>query len=254
MSHSAETIAALFVDAHTHGRQFDAASDTTPATARDAYQVQDLVFAALHPGEHAGAWKVGGPRPDVEPTAAPIASARLLANPARVSGKDFHMIGVEVEIAFRLGRDLPPRASPYNEEDLAAAISEALVTIELCDTRLANWKTASALWRLADFQLNAALVIGSGTSNWRSIDFTRQRAELWVDGACTIAATGAHPYGNPIRLLPWLAAHNAGRCGGLRAGNIITTGTWTGMQFVAPGAEVIARFPGIGEARVAIQN
>jgi 2-keto-4-pentenoate hydratase len=254
MSDSVDAIAALLLDAHTHGRQFEATDDPAPASAREAYRVQDLVFAALHPGEHAGAWKVGGPRSDVEPTAAPIASARLLASPARASGGDFHMIGIEAEIAFRLGRDLPPRAAPYSDEELADAVSAALVTIELCDTRLANWKAASALWRLADFQNNAALVVGSGTPDWRGIDFTRQRAELWIDGVRTMEATGAHPYGHPVRLMPWLAAHNAGRCGGLRAGNIITTGTWTGIQYVAPGTEVIARFPGIGEARIAIQK
>ena len=254
MSNSAATIAALFVDAHTHGHQFEAATDPAPATAEAAYQIQDRVFAALHPGQRAGAWKVGGPRPDVEPTAAPIPAALLYASPARLTGHDFHMIGIEVEIAFRLGRDLPPRAAPYGEEEIAAAVSEALVAIEVCDTRLANWKAASPLWRLADFQLNAALVVGSGTENWRAIDFTRQRAELWIDGALSLEATGAHPYGNPIRLLPWLAAHNMGRCGGLHAGNIITTGTWTGMQFVTPGAAVIARFPGIGEASVTLQK
>jgi 2-keto-4-pentenoate hydratase len=251
---SAAAIAAQFADARAHARQFEAASESAPATAQDAYQVQDLVFAALHPGKRAGAWKVGGPRRDIEPTAAPIASACLYASPARVAAQDFHMIGIEAEIAFRLGRDLPPRAAPYSEDDIAAAIDEALVTIELCDTRLANWKQASALWRLADFQLNAALIVGSGTQAWRAIDFARQRAELWIDGALIVEATGAHPYGNPVRLMPWLAAHNAGRCGGLAAGNVITTGTWTGMKFVAPGADVLVRFPGIGEARVTIQK
>jgi len=254
MTTSPDTIAARFVEARALARQFEAAADLGPATAQDAYQVQDLVFASLYPGQRAGAWKVGGPRPDIEPTAAPVPAARLYASPARIPAQEFHMIGIEVEIAFRLGRDLPPRAASYSEEDIAAAIDEALVTIELCDTRLANWKQASAWWRLADFQLNAALVVGSGTQDWRAIDFSQARAELWIDGALRLEATGVHPYGNPIRLLPWLAAHNAGRCGGLGAGNVITTGTWTGMKFVAPGAEVLARFPGIGEARVTIQK
>jgi 2-keto-4-pentenoate hydratase len=254
MSISADTIAELLIGAHTRHCQFAAAADPAPATAQDAYAVQDRVFVALYPGQGAGAWKVGGPRPDVEPTAAPIPSASLHASPAHLRAKGFHMIGIEAEIAYRLGSDLPPRAAPYSDEEIAAAISEAVVTIELCDTRLSNWKDASALWRLADFQTNAALVVGSGRKDWRAIDFTRQRAELWIDGALALEATGVHPYGNPIRLFPWLLAHNKGRCGGLRAGNIITTGTWTGIRFVAPGADVIARFPGIGEARVTLQN
>jgi 2-keto-4-pentenoate hydratase len=252
MSSSPNAIAAQFIEAHTRGRQFAAAADPAPATAQEAYAVQDLVFAALYPGQRGGAWKVGGPKPDVEPTAAPIASANLHASPARVPAKGFHMIGIESEIAFRLGGDLPSRAAPYTEDDIAAVVTEALVTIELCDTRLANWNDTSALWRLADFQLNAALVIGSGRQDWHTIDFTKQRAELWIDGALAMEATGVHPYGNPIRLLPWLAAHCAARCGGLHAGDIITTGTWTGMQFVQPGAQVITRFPGIGEASVTL--
>lgn len=254
MPNSTDTIAALLIAAHTDGRQFLAATDPAPATARDAYAVQDRVFAALYPGQRGVAWKVGGPRPDVEPTAAPIPPAGLHASPARVPAQGYHMIGIESEIAFRLGRDLAPRATPYAEEEIAAAVSEALVTIELCDTRLSNWKDASALWRLADFQLNAALVIGSGRKDWRGIDFARQRAQLWIDGTLAVEATGAHPYGNPIRLLPWLAAHCAARCGGLRAGDIITTGTWTGMKFVPPNAEITARFPGIGEARLALEK
>jgi len=252
MSISADTIAALFIDAHSRGQQFEARTDPAPATAQDAYAVQDSVFAALYPRQRAGAWKVGGPGPDVAPTAAPIPAASLHASPARVPARGLHMIGIEAEIAFRLGRDLPPRAAAYGEDDIAAAVTEVLVTIELCDTRLANWKDTTALWRLADFQLNAALVIGSGSKEWRAIDFSRQRAQLWINGALDKEATGVHPYGNPIRLLPWLAAHCAARCGGLRAGDIITTGTWTGMQFVAPGAQVIARFPGIGEASVTL--
>jgi len=254
MPNPIDAISALLMDAHTRGRQFEAGTDPAPANAKDAYAVQDRVFAALYPGQRGSAWKVGGARADVVPTAAPIPSAGLHASPARVPARGFHMIGIEAEIAYRLGRDLPPRAAPYGEDDIAAAVAEALVTIELCDTRLSNWKDASALWRLADFQNNAALVIGSGRPDWRAIDFAQQRAELWIDGALALAATGVHPYGNPIRLLPWLAAHCTARCGGLHAGDVITTGTWTGLQFVAPGAEVIARFPGIGEARVTLQQ
>ena len=81
------------------------------------------------------------------------------------------------------------------------------------------------------------------------IDFRAQRAELWVDGRRVKAVTGAHPYGNPARLLPWARTHAASR-GGLEAGDLVTTGSWTGMDFVRRGAEVRAVFPGVGEAVV----
>ncbi len=253
MSNPIDRIAAQFVEARTSGRQFTAAADPAPATVEEAYAVQDKVFAALYPGQRGTAWKVGGPRPDVAPGMAPIPAAVLHASPARVPAKGYHMIGIESEIAFRLGSDLPPRAAPYTEEEIAAAVTEALVIIELCDTRLANWKEASPLWRLADYQFNAALVIGSGKRDWRAIDFAAQRVEQWIDGKLAKEATGSHPWGNPIRLLPWLTAHCATR-GGLHAGDLITTGTWTGMQFVQPGATVTTRFPGIGEASVTLQT
>lgn len=164
------------------------------------------------------------------------------------------MIGVEVEIGFRLGRDLPGRAAAYDEHEVADALTETLVMLELCDTRLADWETAPAMWRLADFQLNAGLVAGSGIADSRALDFAGLHAELWIDGVKTKDVTGAHPLGNPARLLPWLALHCARRAGGLHAGDLVTTGSWTGMDFVLPGAEVVARFPGLGEARVTLER
>ncbi len=61
-----DAIAAQFLHAHAGKRQFQAASAPAPATAQDAYRVQDRVFAALYAGEPAGAWKVGAARPDLD--------------------------------------------------------------------------------------------------------------------------------------------------------------------------------------------
>lgn len=208
-------------------------------TRDEAYHLQDLVFAALAPGERSRAWKVGGPGEHVEPTMAQILPGRLFASPAQVSPEGFRMLAIEIEIAFRLGEDAKP--------------AEALAAIEVCDTRLADWQNASPAAKLADFQSNAALVAGSGTPRWQEIDFRAQRAQLWIDGRLAKEVTGVHPYGNPARLLPWAAAHTASR-GGLRPGDVVTTGSWTGMDFVQPGAEVRAVFPGLGEAMVKLKG
>ena len=217
----------------------------------EAYAVQSAVYADLWPGTRPAAWKVGGPSDKVEPAAAPIPPENLLLSPASVLSAKMQMIGVEAEVAFRLSDDLPPRTRPYSAKAIAAAVGEVLVAIELCDTRLADWKKSPGLWKLADFQTNSALIAGSGTKNWRKVEFLDQEVEFRI-GAHVSRAKGAHSFGNPLRLLPWLTAHCAKRGLGLRAGDIITTGAWTGLELAKPGDEVTAKFPGIGEATLRI--
>jgi 2-keto-4-pentenoate hydratase len=240
----------LLVDAH-RTRKPAATSGVALKTEAEAYSVQEAVFAALWSGARPVAWKAGGPSDQVEPTAAPIPSENLLHSPARVAGANMRMLGVEAEVAFRFAKDLPPRTGPYSEKAVAAAVGEVVVAIELCDTRLAHWKETTGLWKLADFQNNSALVVGSGTKDWQKIDFTRQEVEFRI-GARVAKAKGAHSFGNPFRLLPWLAAHCAKRGLGLHAGDVVTTGAWTGLEIAKLGDEVTARFPGIGEATVRI--
>ncbi|TAN54991.1 MAG: 2-keto-4-pentenoate hydratase [Betaproteobacteria bacterium] len=242
---NARSIAVLLSAAHRARAQIQSAGELPDAA--QAYATQDLVWQQIRPGARVRAWKVGGANDRVEPAASPI--LRLEQSPAQLAGADFHLIGLEAEIAFRLTEDLPSAA----QADIAAAIGEAVVAIEICDTRLSDWKTASELWKLADFQNNAALVTGSGTARWQTIDWRAQRAQLTVNGATCIDVTGAHPFGNPFRLMPWIAAHCARRTGGLRAGDIVTTGSWGGVYYVEPGCQVHARFPGIGEASVLIR-
>ncbi len=240
----------LLIDAHRSSTPAVTA-DVPLHTEEEAFRVQDAVFAELWPGKRPTAWKAGGPSDKVEPTAAPIPPQHVLASPASVAGAKMQMIGVEAEIAFRFAKDLPPRSRPYSERSIAAAVGEALVVIELCDTRLANWKKTSGLWKLADFQNSSAVVTGSGTKDWQKIDFLQQEVEFRI-GARTVKARGAHSYGNPFRLLPWLVRHCKKRGFGLHAGDVVTTGAWGGLQIAKPGDEVTARFPGIGEATVRI--
>ncbi len=249
MSGQMEPVSAMFAQAWASGLQFEAAAVAGPRSPIEAYFVQDRVFAARYPTGRATAWKAGTSGPQVEPTGAPIGDVR--PSPAVFRAHDFHMIGIEAEVAYRFRRDLPPLSS-FDEAELADAVGEVLVTIEVCDTRMADWKGASPLWKLADFQLNGALVTGSGTLDWRSVDYGSQAAELWINGEKNVERIGSHPLGNPFGILPWAAAHCAERAGGLKAGDLVTTGSWTGMEFVQPGDSVIARFPGIGEASVRI--
>jgi 2-keto-4-pentenoate hydratase len=221
------------------------------ASEADAYAIQDAVAASwTAAGDRIGAWKAGAPNATTTPSASPIAASTVRPSPVSLPAVRFHVIGVEAELAYRFERDLPARNRPYTTDEVLAAVASMHVAIEVCDTRLAGWKTADAYTKLADNQLNAALVVGDPVQGWRQVAYAGQRCELIVDGKVEKDTTGSHALVDPTPLLPWIVAHCIARNAPLRAGDIVTTGSWNGMVFVEPGASVVVRFPGLGEAKV----
>ena len=212
-------------------------------SADEAYWVQEAVLRGLDP-RRPMAWKVSPPRDGGEPQSSPTPFMGLKVTPGAFPGAN-RVLGVEAEIAFRFATT--PKTKGKNV-DVAATVGEAFVLIELCETRFSNWEEAPPLCRLADFQSHGGFVLGSGTRDWRGIDFSKQAVELSVNGKSVASRSGSHPSGNPLALAEWAAAHCFERGMPLAAGDIVTTGTWTGLTPVAPGDEVVARFDGIGEA------
>ncbi len=247
-----DEVAGRLVAAHRHEPHFRWQAAPEALELADAYGLQDRVQRVLDSGARPTAWKVSPPRSGAAAVAAPVPGVRCFASPARLAASEFSMLGVEVEIAFRFGHDLPPRIDRYRDEDVFDAVEAMLVALELCDTRLASWHEAPPMWKLADFQTSGALVVGTAIADWRHLDFSALLAQLVVNGGVSVEARGSHPSIDPSVLLPWMVGHVAERCGGLRRGDVVTTGTWTGMQFVAPGDSVEARFPGLGESRLAL--
>lgn len=247
-----DEIASRLAAAHRGGPVFAWQEKADALALADAYGLQDRVRAVLDAGARATTWKVSPPREGAASVAAPVPNSSRHGSPARLAAAGFSMLGVEVEIAFRFGRDLAPRRGPHDSEEVLEAVDALLVALELCDTRLAAWRDAPVLWKLADFQSSGALVLGTEVHDWRGIDFRTLLAQLLVNGEVRAQARGSHPSGDPSALLPWMADHLAERCGGLRRGDVVTTGTWTGMHFVAAGDTVEARFPGLGEARLTL--
>lgn len=213
----------------------------------EAYAVQQLVATALGP---VGAWKVGGPSPDAEPVTAPIPAARVWQSPATPPAGSLRLFGIEAEIAYRFGRDLPARDETYTDEEVLAAVNAVLPTIEIVDTCLAEGLDADPAWKLADRQINGGLVVGAPVRIWRNVEPATQPIRLSVNGSRVHAGKGGNPAGDPARLLVWLANALGDHCGGLRAGQIVTTGSLSGIRFVDPGAEVVAEMAGLGSVEI----
>lgn len=239
--------AALLIEARQSGTGLgELPADCRPRNAAEAYAIQDAVARRLGPIR---GWKTGAPGPAEEAAYAPIFA--LLAAPGSFPAQTQRLFGIEAEIAFRLARDLPKRDEPYTRDDVVAAIASMHPAIELVDSRFADFAKVDAPSKLADNQSNGALIHGPAVSGWQNldIDLARPPITVTIDGKVAAETTG-NSGGDPLRLLTALANHCTGRTGGLRAGDMITTGSITGVTFAKPGAMVTAEFGTLGTVRL----
>ena len=201
--------------------------DILPTGRPGAYAIQDATLAAIGP---IAGWKVGAKGPQVEPHCAPLPASGIHASGVTLTGRAWRWRCVEVEIAFRLGRDLDPKGKLLAPAELADAFDAVLPVMEVVESRLADGHTADPLAQLADLQCHGALVLGSPSAlSPAHIDLRTLEASLSFGGTSTAHTRGGNPAQDVWRLLSWLALHCAQRGQPLSAGQIVTTGSCTGL-------------------------
>lgn len=220
-----------------------------PTTQAEAVAIQALVAEALGP---VGGWKVGAATPQSTPSGAPLYASNLRFGSEPFAAADFNITGIEAEIGFRLGADLPPRAEPYSREEVMAAVASLHPTIEIVDTRFTALNGTDPLSHVADQVNHGALVVGPALEAWRHIDPPNEPVRLTFNDEVTVEHVGGNTAGEPIRLLQWLANEGARGFGGLKAGMVVTTGSCTGLLLVPPGTRVRASFRNAGTVETAI--
>jgi 2-keto-4-pentenoate hydratase len=223
----------------------DLPKDLRPVTLEEAYYIQDRMSWAY---EAIGGWKVGAPSPDATPAFAPMPAMWISCSGCEMRGVTHRYRGVEAEIAFRMGSDLPPRTKPYSREEVIGAIASMHPAIEVLESALVDPAQATKLTAVADLAMHGGFVYGDAVPDWQNIDFTKESVTLAIEGAVRVERTGSNTAGDLIRLLPWLANEGASRTEGLRAGDWVTTGSWTGNMQANAGAAVDARFSTAGRA------
>jgi 2-keto-4-pentenoate hydratase len=238
-----EAAAKLLLQAR-HNRELLAAmpADLVPENSAEAYTIQKEISAALGP---IGGWKVGAKGPTAEPACAPMPANLMYAAPHSFAFSGSH--GVEAEIAIRIKKDLPPRAAPYLVEDVRAAVDTVHPAIEIVGSRFAEPNRESPLSILADSLANTAFIYGAGMRGQTNIDQVGQAVKLSFDSSVVADVVGGNPAGDIWRLVAWLANHLASHHEGLRAGQIVTTGSCTGLLFPEPHTRVAAVFNGLGQ-------
>lgn len=251
MASTVETMVHALASAHRSGRAVKASSlDALDVSIAEAYAVQAGTAIAL--GERVGGWKAGF-GPDKAPVAAPMLAGVVRGGGASVPLPPDRPAILEIEIAFRLAHDLPPRPGrPYTRGEVEDAVDVALAGAEIIAARGGMPSTGAPFPRfVADMQGNAGYVCGSETRGFREIDLAACRVQLWVDDALVHDAVGGHPQGDPwAPLVAWAGAQRD-RLGGLARGQVVTTGSLNKPLPIDKPCRVRARVEGVGEVAFA---
>jgi len=217
-----------------------------PADYDSAIAIQERVLELL--GETVGGWKCGTPNPLTGPVFAGLAASGLLRSlPCAVPGE----IGlIEPEIAFVMARDLPPRATPYTDAEIRAAIGEARMVLEFITTRFADRDSATAPEILADAYNHHALFIGPVIPNVLDHPLESLPVTIRTAAGPLFDKIHPHPSGHPLKSLGWLVPFLNSRGQGLKAGQIVTTGSYAGIVEAPLGVPIHVHLNGFGSFSV----
>ncbi|MGJ5204013.1 2-keto-4-pentenoate hydratase [Bradyrhizobium sp. HKCCYLR20261] len=186
--------------------------------------------------------------------AGPMAG-RILAETVLPVGGTASMAGNEMrvaepEFAFRLGRDLPPRPTPYDVAEVLAAVDTLHPAIEIPDSRFADFVSAGEAQLIADNACAHLFVLGAPTSaDWRGRDLVDERPRITLRSD-TFTGHGRNVLGDPRIALAWLV--NELRQLGItaRAGQVVTTGTCHPPLPIGSGDVMEADFGDLGRVSV----
>jgi 2-keto-4-pentenoate hydratase len=217
-----------------------------PATISDAYDIQEKYVSLLRGahGEPAG-YKVGLTSAAMQafcgidhPIAGVVLAGRVHRSGISVRRADFGRLGLEFEVAVRIGSDIPVAGATFSAETVAPHIDGVCAAIEIVDDRDADYGKLDVLSLVADNSWNAGLVLSEFAGKWPDLGSVRGLATK--DRASIGEGHGRDILGHPFNSVAWLASQLASRGIGLKAGEIVTTGSV--MKTVFPAEEAHYRF------------
>lgn len=223
-------------------------SEVAPTTEEEAWAVQREVMRLL--GLSVGGWKCAAP-PGRPQSGAAMPAAGFVRSPARQALPWGQQLGIEAEIAIRIGADLPGRPGrPYTRADILDAIAGVMAAIELVQSRYTDLRAVSNFEAMADSIAHFGFVYGEDAPGWRSLDLAKRPVRLTFGEEVKVDQIGGNPSSDPLLPVVWLANRLPEIGTHLRAGEVVTTGSCTGLIFANPGTpeplRISATFEGLG--------
>jgi 2-keto-4-pentenoate hydratase len=228
--------------------------DARPTDLAEAYAIQDRFVARL--GRPVG-YKIAYINPAVQkrlgipsPMFGRLIEGRVAQSPAKLDPARFFNILVETEFSLRMARGLPAREGPFTIPRVVDAVAAVIPSIELADTRFADWRKVAPLDATADNGLGSYWVGGAPCADFRGLDLAALEVSTSVNGRVAARGCGANVIGSPLAALSWLANELARSGRGLEPGELVTTGCCMDILELVPGDSAEADFGPLGRVRV----
>ena len=251
-----EKAAATLLLARRENRQLRALpSGCSPQTVDEGYEVQSKLLQLT--GDPGCGWLLGLTNPYMQrlfgvdgPYYARLLSTGHAKSPQTLHADDFCTLGIECEVTFCMGADLPPIGRLRNRGEVSHAVATVHPSVEIVDAHFEDWLNAPLANIIADNGTDGLLVVGPGLA-WPGPSLDSCAVTLIANGAEIAAGNAREVMGSPVNALTWLSNKLNSIGLGLQAGELINTGTCTELRFVEAGDRVSAVFSGLGEASVA---
>lgn len=180
------------------------------------------------------------------PVAGAIFASAVHDTPATLSLAAFQHLGVEFEVAVRLGVDLPS-GERHTRESVSSSVAACMPAFELIEDRGADYSTIDAFGLTADNCWNGGVVLGVPVTKWRNLEFDRAATRLWINDEPAGEGAVRDAMGHPIEAVAWLAnlLNERGRM--LERDMIVMTGSSITTKFPRPGDTLRFEVEGMGE-------
>ena len=226
---------------------------SNPATEAEAYAIQAEMIGAS--GLAVTGWKIGA---TVEALFAVLGVSQPFLGPlfdrfTHDDGVELAVLpatNIESEVTVRLGADLPARAAPYARAELEAAVAAIHPSFEIVGARFEGELAGAGFRVIADGGANISTILGPEIRDWSAFDLANHPVALTINGEMVNqGSTAVLLWDHVFDALGWCLQQPTLSPRGLRAGDLIMTGTTTGITPIAPGDKVMADFGAMGQVR-----
>lgn len=224
-------------------------------TIDDAYQIQlRMIQRRLDAGERVVGKKIGVTSKVVmdmlgvnQPDFGHLLSGMVFNEGQPLSMGQFIAPKAEAEVAFILARDL--EGPGVTAADVLRATDCVMPCFEIVDSRIKDWKIRIQD-TVADNASCGVLTLGGTRRSPREIDLALAGMVLEKNGEIVSTSCGASVQGSPVNAVAWLA-NTLGRLGiGLKASDIILSGSQSPLVPVVAGDSLYCTVGGLGGTSV----